>query len=192
MQRRKKSARLSPHVRRCLAFEQALHRWKPWLASVLEGKKLLRVEGLPAPNLPRMREVAKNTLLGLAFPPCTVLELYWLCCVFVDYKAKVGFRFDNLIPPDWFPFPFGFNHEESYLFEGCRIYPPEVWDEADRVFWFERQPVLPTSQKEWEDDFNRFPNREFVMLLAPDHPVRKFIKKGRPIKATATGETILE
>ncbi|MFC1935261.1 hypothetical protein ACFLX9_00620 [Chloroflexota bacterium] len=147
---------------------------------------------MPAPSLQKMREVAQKHLSDLGFLPCTIFELYWLCCVFVDYQSTGGFKFDKLTPPDWFPFPFGFKHEEFRCFKGHRIYPPEVWDEADRVFWFNRRPVMPSSQKEWDNDFREFPNREFVILLAPDHPVRKCFKTGRPTTKTPIGETFLE
>jgi hypothetical protein len=62
-----------------------------------------------------MRDIAGKTLAELGFPKCTLFELYWLCCVFSDYAEysyyadlpqRSGFKFEKLVLPNWFPFPF--------------------------------------------------------------------------------------
>jgi hypothetical protein len=129
-------------------FERALHRWDRWLESIGRGRELLRSSGSHS-SLEEMRELASRTLADLGFPGCTVFELYWLCCVFSDYEECVGnydswgFKFEKIILPDWFPLPFGFKAEPTLNFGGKRIYPPEVWDEADLRFWMDplRNPL---------------------------------------------------
>ena len=91
-------------IRKALVFERALHRWDRWLDSLANGRKILRFQHLH-PSLEEMRDVAKNMLAKLDFPACTIFELYWLCCVFANYRTAHGFKFDKLVLPDWFPFP---------------------------------------------------------------------------------------
>lgn len=200
------------------SFERALHRWKPWLTSIDEGRKVLRLPGYN-PSLAEMRKFAQKTLTNLGFARCTLLELYWLCCIFADYQTKGGFNFEKIILPVWFPLPFGFENEENLLVKppapstyqrkarwesflqknrfmrpGRRILPPQVWDEADRKFWFDRDPLTqilrPEDRKESFHDYA--PNKDFTLLLSADHPVRKKVKTGRPITDKADGEAILE
>ncbi len=188
----KKSNRPPKVVRNAMMFERVLHRWEPWLESVAKGRKVIRGSGVPTPSLTQLKSAAKKALTNLGFPPCALFELYWLCCVYATYETAIGFKFDKLVLPTWFPFPFGFKEDDHLDFKGKRIYPPEVWDEADRLFWFKRQPLLPKSRKEWERRFAEFPDTDYVMLLPPDHSVRKLFKRGRPIKTTAVGETLVE
>jgi hypothetical protein len=135
-------------MRKALVFERALHCWDKWRDSVARGRKVLPFRQSP-PSLEEVRNVAKKALVEMGFPSCTVFGLYWLCCVFADYEVVGGYKFDKLVLPDWFPFPsgfkwdkFGFSWDKNLDFKGKRIYPPEVWDEADRRFWFARDPVL--------------------------------------------------
>ena len=126
--------------------------------------------------------------------------LYRLCCVFADYRTRYGFKFEKLVLPDWFPFPsgfkwdkFGFGRDKTPDFKGKRIYPPEVWNEADRKFWFAREPVLRClSPKDRAARFQNYPDRDFKMVLAADHLVRKYIKRGRMLTTNDCGETLLE
>ncbi len=186
--KRKRTASYQPLVKRkALVFEQALHRWQPWLDSIIQGRKLLRfIESHPP--LQEMRNTAKKALDELAFPPCTFFELYWLCCIFADYEAKDCFKFDKLVLPDWFPFPFGFRMDGNLDFKGKRIYPPEVWDEADVKFWQESNPLTRITGK----PSGGYCDKDFTIVLLPDHPVRKFIKPGRPIKVDKYGQTWLD
>jgi len=95
--------------------------------------------------------------------------------------------------PDWFPFPFGLKSEVAHVFKGRRIYPPEVWDEADRKFWFERDPIARISSPDRRAEcFENFPNRDSILILPSDHPVRKLIKKGRPISPMPDGTDLVE
>lgn len=196
-------------LRKALVFERALHRWDKWLDSVAYGRKVLRFQQ-SHPALEEMISVAKKALTEMKFPACTLLEVYWLCCVFVDYKTEGGFVFDRLVLPDWFPPPF---KREGWAFDikGKRIYPPEVWNDADLEFWVQRDPVVRLFPSHTEGPDGRIrrigpsepstiraPIREsylnsgFILVLPANHPVRKYIKKGRPIKIKADGETILE
>lgn len=180
-------------------FERTLHCWDRWLDSLANGRKIPRFQHLP-PSLEEMRDVAKNMLAELDFPACTIFKLYWLCCVFANYRTAYGFKFDKLVLPDWFSFPsefkwdkFGFNSDKDLDFKGKRIYPPEVWNEADRKFWFDRNPVLQClSPKDRTVRFQNYPDRDFILVLPADHPVRKYVKKGRPITTNAHGETFIE
>lgn len=124
----------------------------------------------------------------LGFPECTLFELYWLCCIFADYEADRCFKFDKLVLPDWFPFPFGFRMDGSLDFEGKRIYPPEVWDEADVMFWQENNQLTRITGKPFEG----IADKDEVIVLSSDHPVRKFIKQGRPVKVDERGQTWLD
>lgn len=180
-------------IRRALGFERALHRWDKWLDSIAYGRKVLRFRQSP-PSLQEMRSVAKNVLSELGFPDCTFFELYWLCCVFADYETKSGFYFEKLVMPDWFPFPHGFKHYDWIDLRGKRIYPPEVWDESDVMFWRERDSFAQFLHEPEKKQFleEMVPNREWVIVLPPDHPIRKSIRRGRPITTTPNGETLLE
>lgn len=171
------------------AFERALHSWPLWLNSITSGRKLLRYRQ-SRPTLAEMRDVSKKKLAGLGFPICTLFELYWLCCVFADYQTGGCFKFDNLFLPSWFPLPFGFRDEQYYDFRGKRIYPPEIWSEADRRFWFARNPVfraLPPKKR--AERYKDFPDNEFAFVLSDAHPIHKYVKKGRPITTSIHGET---
>lgn len=179
-------------------FEGVLHRWNLWLDSIAEGRKTLAATQ-SHPSLREMRNTAKKNLAELGFPSCRLLELYWLCCVFADYETKGGFKFDKLVLPAWFPLPFGFNHHEKYLdkrfldLKGGRIKPPIVWDEADRMFWFMRDPlaqILPPERR--AEYFKDYPNKDFILVLPSDHPIHKLVKRGRPTTTKANGETILD
>ncbi len=173
-------------------FERALHRWKPWLDSIASGRGVLRTQQSPPPLLV-MREVAQKTLSELDFPPCTIFELYWLCCVYTDYDTKENFKFDKLILPDWFPVPFGFKGVYHYEFKRKRIFPPNVWNESDRLFWFERDHIVRISSKEnREEYFQDFPDKDFILMLSAGHPIHTFVEKGRPITTKSDGETVLE
>jgi hypothetical protein len=160
--------------------------------------------------LDELRSVAGKSLAEMDFPPCTVLELYWLTCVFADYKTKDGlFEFERLVLPEWFPLPFGFRDDSHLEFRGKRIYPPEVWDKADVKFWFERDPlarilshsvVVGTtgihhrrmSPARKEEYLKNYPDNDSILVLPRDHPVRKLVKKGRPITTNVSGETYVD
>ena len=151
---------------------------------------------------------AKKALAEMKFPSCTLLEVYWVCCVFADYKTESGFNFDKLVLPDWFPSPFRRDAFRTLDFKGKRIYPPQVWDEADVKFWFERDPAVRTLSTQIIDMdgtvhsrdssaikakiFENFPDKDFILVLPADHEVCKYIKRGRPITTQADGETLLE
>jgi len=173
-------------------FERALHRWKPWLDSIASGRGVLRTQQPPPPLL-AIREVAQKALSGLDFPPCTLFEVYWLCCIFTDYDTKGGFKFDKLILPDWFPLSFGFKAEYLSQFKGKRIYPPKVWNETDRLFWFQRDQMAQITPKEKRAEyFQDYPNRDFILILSASHPIHAFVKKGRPITTELNGRTLLD
>ena len=81
-------------------------------------------------------------------------------------------------------------------FKGKRVYPPDIWNEADRKFWFERNLVTrylpPKKRAKAYENFPYYPDGNCILVLPTDHPVRKYIKTGRPIMTKADGETILE
>ena len=175
-------------IRKALGFERTLHRWDKWLDSINHGRKVLQLQK-PYPSLQEMRDTAQEILAELGFPHCSLLELYWLCCVFCDYWTKGGFMFEKLIPPDWFPFPYGFEDESSFDFRGKRIYPPEVWDQADLESWKEKDPFQYRMASKTPEYYRR--NANFTMVLSSDHPVLKLVKKGNPTRTKADGETLL-
>jgi hypothetical protein len=180
-------------IREALSFERALHRWDKWLNSIELGRKLLCTRS-EHPSLEMMKNAAQRALSDMGFSQCAIFELYWLCCVFTDYgNIKEDFEFEKLIVPDWFPLPFGFQRESEYQFKrDIRVYPPEVWTEAERKFFFEKELVirsLPLRQRVRE--FASYPDRDFTIVLPADHPVRKHFKKGRPLKTDAKGKTLL-
>lgn len=142
--------------------------------------------------------MAGKALTELRFPECALLELYWLSCVLADYDTQSGFNFRKLTLPDWFPLPFGFKHEEmidkQFLdLKGGRIRLPVVWNEVDKLFWFQRDifaQLCPPEQR--EQCFQEYPwNRDFVLVLPSDHPIHKFVGWGRPRKALPNGEVLL-
>jgi ribosomal protein S14 len=175
-------------------FERALHQWPPWLDSIAKGRQILRLRE-PRPSLEEMREVAKQFLATrLDFPECTAFELYWLCCVFADYDSKSDFRFDSLVLPGWFPLPFGFRREEDLAIDLKveRIKPPTVWNEADRMFWFIREPLTQICPPEKRLElFKKFPEHDFVVVLPSNHPMRDFVSYGRPRNAPPHAEISL-
>lgn len=161
--------------------------------SITNGRTVLREAG-SHPSLQEMRTTADKTLSELNFSQCTLFELYWLCCVFSDYDTADGFKFDELVLPDWFPLPFGFENEEYLYLDkkalnlmGGRICPPQVWDEAEVKFWRENNPLTRTTGEpmEW------IPNKDWVVVLPPDHPVRQHISHGRPRKPLPSGEVLM-
>jgi len=180
--------------RRVLVFEKALHSWKPWLDSILVGRKVLRIM-TSIPSLGEMRHIANQSLKKMGFPACTLFELYWLTCVFSDYdihyKNGGGFKFDLLLPPPWFPFPFGFEEDEHLVFKGKRIYPPEVWSEADVKFHRKIAVTMRAKEPDRTQYLKRnVPNREEVLVLPSSHPVRRYMR-GRPVKPSVDGETLI-
>jgi hypothetical protein len=155
-----------------------------------------------------MINIAKKALAEMKFPSCTLLEVYWLCCVFVDYKAEGVFMFDKLVLPEWFPSPFRIDGFRTPNFKAKRIYPPQVWDEADVKFWFERDPAVRALSGQVVDDIDgtvhyedtsaikekilqNYLNNDFILVLPADHPVREYIERGRPNKV-AHGKTYLK
>jgi hypothetical protein len=155
-----------------------------------------------------MINIAKKALAKMKFPSCTLLEVYWLCCVFADYKSEVGFKFDKLVLPDWFPSPFMRDGLRPLYFKGKRIYPPQVWDEADVKFWFERDPSVRALSGQtididgavhYEDTsaikeklLENYLHNDSILVLPADHPVREYIERGRPKKVTPYGQTLVE
>ena len=186
---------LDRSFRKNLAFERTLHRWPPWLDSIANSRKELRFQQ-SRPSLEETISIAKKALKKMDFPSCTLLEVYWLCCVFTDYTTAVGFKFDKLVLPDWFPSSFKDACGFTMNFKGRRIYPPVIWNEADRKFWFENNEVtlyLPQEKRaEAYEDFPYYPDKNGILVLPADHPVRKYIKMGRPITTNPYGETMLE
>ena len=187
-------------IKKALKFEKALHRWPVWLDSIAKGRKELKFRK-SHPQFEEMISIAKKALAEMNFTTCFLLEVYWLCCVFADYETAAGFKFDKLILPEWFPS--NYPHEEidgwTFDFVGKRIYPPVIWNEVDRKFWFERDEIIriylsvrPEKRAETYDNYPYYPDRYAILMLPADHPVRKFIKMGRPITIKADGETLLE
>lgn len=170
------------------SFERALHKWEPWLNSIKSARKEFSSSDLHPP-LEEMRSAAKKALKELQFPECTLLEVYWLCCVFSDYDTETGFKFEELKLPDWFPLPFGFKKEEQLNkqvldLKGGRIKPPIIWDEADVNFWQMSDPIFQITG----DIPDYILNTDFIVLLPPDHPVHAYVSKGRPRKTSPDGE----
>ena len=97
--------------------------------------------------------------------------------------------FEKLIPPDWFPFPYGFEDERVFDFRGKRIYPPEVWDQADLESWKEKDPFHYRLSSKNTEYYQR--NANFTIVLSSDHPVLKLVKKGSPTRTKVDGETLL-
>jgi hypothetical protein len=170
------------------SFERALHNWEPWLKSIVYARKLFPGTR-PHPALSKMKDTAWETLAKLGFPECTLMQCYWLACVFSDYDTENGFRFEELKLPGWFPLPFGFRDEEfinkKFLdLKGGRIQPPVVWDEADLKFWRERYPLSRATGAVPQYVLNT----DFMMVLSPLHPVRQYVSRGRPRRPSLNGE----
>lgn len=183
------------------SLEFALQRWDKWNNSINKGRKILSVPG-KHPALVKMRKVAQEFLTEMEFPACPLMELYWLCCIFSHYDRKCTkkdgiYDFEMLVLPDWFPFPFGFNWEEhinknKFNFQG-RIYPPEVWGEKKREFEFSKSPIAGLRpHEEWKNYYEGFPDTNFFMVLGKDHPIHKYVRKGRPDTPMACGETLVD
>lgn len=187
----KKKFGQSKDVRKALSFERTLHRWKSWLASIQEGRSTLTSSNFK-PSLEEMETTSTKALLHLEFPKSTNMELYWLCCVLVDYQEKGGYRFENLVLPEWFPREYTYT-PGTYNFRGHRIYPPVLWDEDDHEFWFMRDPFTRMESREQRaESFPKFPNRYGAIVLNPEHPVRKYMRRGRPSGSTKDGITYLD
>jgi len=84
--------------------------------------------------------------------------------------------------PDWFPLQFGHPYEWAATCRGKRIYPPRVWDQRDVCFWGK-------GRKDYEQIWGPWP--EFDIVLPAQHPVRQFVKRGRPPKKMPNGTTLL-
>lgn len=171
------------------SFEIALHKWSPWLNSVTKARKTFSKSGLDHPSLDKMKKAARSALKRLKFPQCTLLEVYWLACIFSDYATETGFKFEELKLPDWFPLPYGFKDEENidkhFLdLKGGRIKPPVIWEVADVTFWQTKDPMFRFT--------GHLPdyilNTDFIIVLPPFHPVRKYVSMGRPRKLSPNGE----
>jgi len=160
-----------------------------------------------------MRSLAPTKLTELGFNPCKLLELYWLCCIFSDYdrewftEPRRGFRFERLILPEWFPLPFGFRteQEQPMLFKGRRILPCEVWTKHDLERQIQQEMRYCGGQQQvgLKGTVRLNPRRDaqrmvaetladWAIVLAADHPIHRFVKKGRPITTTESGLTSVE
>lgn len=172
-------------------FERALHRWPKWLKSIDHGREVLA--GKQAhPSLGEMKNAAEDALSALGFPSCTLFKLYWLCCVFCDYGKERLFDFNKLILPNWFPLPFGFQMESGLMLAGKRIYPPEVWSKADLDWQIEIYPSRRYGASH-DDAVKALSDRmvDWAILLPSDHPIHKFVDRGRPQKKMPHGATSL-
>lgn len=159
-------------------FERALHSWDKWRDSIEAGRR----EFHQSCSWPEMELAAKKNLNDLGFPSCPVFELYWLCCVFSQYRIKqVGFNFDKIVMPDWFPLPFGSPYGWAAALRGKRIYPPMVWESYDFDF-----------SAKWQVGLTLPPPEDFIIVLPAKHPVREFVTRGRPPKKKDDGTTYLE
>lgn len=149
-------------------FEKALHCWDKWLESIEHGRKTLP----RSTPMDEMRNIARKALHDLEFPTCPNFELYWLCCVFCDYRDNEKFYFDKIVIPEWFPLPFGFSFERFTSLRGERIYPADVWNESDVAFWTRGTYSL---------------DPETAIVLSEQHPVKQYVNKGRPSKKNSKG-----
>lgn len=190
--RRRPSQYVEEIIGKARGFERVLHRSDQWLDSITEGGKILAASK-SHPALKELRGAAKQALTELWFPPCTIFELYWLCCVFSDYETEKGFYFEKLTLPDWFPFPHGFEHCDWLDLRGKRIYPPEIWNEAKVRLKRERNTFAHYLQEPDRSHFleEMVPDRDWIIVLPPDHPIRQLFRSGRPIKTTQDGETMM-
>lgn len=174
------------------SFERALHKWEPWLNSIKSARKEFSSSDLHPP-LEEMRSAAKKALKELQFPECTLLEVYWLCCVFSDYDTETGFKFEELKLPDWFPLPYGFKDEERLNkqvldLKGGRIKPPIIWDEADVNFWQMSDPIFQITG----DIPDYIVNTDLMVILQKDHPIHQYVSNGRPRKTSSNGELLMK
>lgn len=190
--RRRPPQHLEEIIGKARGFERVLHRFDQWLDSIGEGRRIL-VASKSHPSLKGLRDAAKNALTKLRFPPCTIFEIYWLCCMFSDYETEKGFYFEKLTLPDWFPFSHGFKHYDWLDLRGKRIYPPEIWNEAKVQLKRERNTFAHYLREPERSHFleEMVPDRDFVIVLPPDHPIRQIFRSGRPIKTKQNGETEL-
>jgi hypothetical protein len=192
-------------------FERALDSWDPWLKSITDGRKVLQSSSRH-PSLEEMRLLARTTLTELGFSPCNMFELYWLCCIYSDYdteyvaKRHKDFRFERLVLPEWFPLPFGFHHEALHLvdFKGKRILPCEVWTEDDLKWQIRqrmqvypphfvgREGTVPVDRRGLAEKGVAEYLADWAIVIAADHLIHKFVKRGRPTKPIADGWILAE
>jgi hypothetical protein len=169
-------------------IERTLHRWGDWNTSVAHGREAIKGHNKEW-SADKYRNIAIKFLSELSFPRSSMLELYWLTCVFSDYQNNGIFYFEKLVLPKWFPLPFGVKFETRFSFKSKRIYPPQMWDESDKSFFFEREPhVQYMSDSIKNEYFQKYPEiDDDVLILPDDHPLRKMVKKGRPNKRMNDG-----
>jgi hypothetical protein len=156
-------------------FEIALHRWDEWEKTIKEGRKVLHVTD----KMEGLQSWVFDKLATLALPRCPFLELYCICCIFSDYDEGQRFYFDRITVPDWLPLKFvKLGADKIQDLHGKRIYPPEVWSDSDFAFWQRSQNAMFDS--------------DTCIVIPKNHPVRLFMRRGRPLKITPDAETLLE
>lgn len=164
-------------------FEITLHNWEPWLASIVEGRVILKNQESP-PSLEKMKSQAAKALENLDFPKCTLFELHWLCCVFSDYDSGQYYDFKKLVLPEWFPKKYGFTLDGSLDFKGKRIFPPDPLSESEVEFWRQRNPlhqILPKKKR-----IGICLDTDFNLVLPMSHPIQGLVSHGRPKKLIPT------
>lgn len=171
---------------RARGIERALRKWQLWINSVVAGKKAIRSSGRE-PTLLELKNLAQKAVCELKFPQNVPLEVYWLCCVLVNYHVNGVFYFEKLIMPDWVMFGQS-SYVEGLDFRKKRILPPMVWREVDFEFWTSNHSFfLHSSPSERETAKGWFPETQWAIVVSLNHPLRNIIKPGRPLKSILDG-----
>jgi hypothetical protein len=94
--------------------------------------------------------------------------------------------------PDLFPLPFGFQLDDFLFLKGKRIYPPAIWSKAD-LKWKIRTNQLVLFARSYEHTKKYILDymADWAMVLPLDHPIHKFVNKGRPLKKKPDGSTCM-
>lgn len=86
------------------SFERVLHKWEPWVRAIADA----RLESYPDSD--RWWAYAKAVMRKLHFPNKPLLCLYFLSCVFSEYKITGAYCYENIELP-----PFLFDKYDSFV-----------------------------------------------------------------------------
>jgi hypothetical protein len=140
--------------------ERALHSWLPWCKAIDEGRQQAQ---LTLANSKRLWSYAGRVLKSLGLPPEPLLRLYFLACVFSEYKRGDTYVFSEIKVPRFlcqglsrlrvFPAELGYLLKEA----APRPFPPAIWSRQDIEFYRYLVPFFG----------------EHIIVLSKRHPLRQ-------------------
>jgi len=153
--------------------EKGLHSWLPWCSAVDEGRQQTQVITNNGKNV---WSYAGEALKAIALPPDPLLRLYFLACIFSEYKHGDNYYYDEIKLPaslcqalrrlQGFPVKLRYLLNEELTEKERRPIPPEIWSRQDVEFY----------QNSIKIKFNYF------IVLSRHHPLRQIgSKKKRSI-----------